>query len=89
MKFAHQDVVDLARHGSVPVINGLSDQLHPCQALADFFTLMERHGKLDVAKPAREAKTLPSVLTTRCRNPRRGCSTRPRTSRACGRRARR
>ena len=50
--FAHQDVVDLARFGSVPVINGLSDQLHPCQALADFFTLLERRGKLDGAKLA-------------------------------------
>jgi ornithine carbamoyltransferase len=42
--FAHQDVTDLARHGSVPVINGLSDLLHPCQALADYFTLRERRG---------------------------------------------
>ncbi len=50
--FAHQDVVDLARYGTVPVINGLSDQLHPCQALADFFTLLERRGKLDGAKLA-------------------------------------
>ena len=40
--FAHQDILDLARHGSVPVINGLSDLLHPCQALADYFTLRER-----------------------------------------------
>ena len=48
--FAHQDVVDLARYGTVPVINGLSDQLHPCQALADFFTLLERRGKLDGAR---------------------------------------
>ena len=37
--FAHQDVLDLAKFGSKPVINGLSDLLHPCQALADFFTL--------------------------------------------------
>jgi ornithine carbamoyltransferase len=44
--FAHQDVLDLARHGSVPVINGLSDLLHPCQALADYFTLRERRGDL-------------------------------------------
>jgi ornithine carbamoyltransferase len=44
--FAHQDVLDLARHGSVPVINGLSDLLHPCQALADYFTLRERRGEL-------------------------------------------
>jgi len=39
--FAHQDVVDLARFGTVPVINGLTDELHPCQALADYFTLSE------------------------------------------------
>jgi len=44
--FAHEDVLDLARHGSVPVINGLSDLLHPCQALADYFTLRERRGGL-------------------------------------------
>ena len=44
--FAHQDILDLARHGSVPVINGLSDLLHPCQALADYFTLRERRGGL-------------------------------------------
>jgi ornithine carbamoyltransferase len=50
--FAHQDVLDLARHGSVPVINGLSDLLHPCQALADCFTLRERHGELGGLKMA-------------------------------------
>jgi ornithine carbamoyltransferase len=50
--FAHQDVLDLAKHGTVPVINGLSDQLHPCQALADFFTLLERRGRLDGLKLA-------------------------------------
>jgi ornithine carbamoyltransferase len=44
--FAHQDILDLARHGSVPVINGLSDLLHPCQALADYFTLREQRGEL-------------------------------------------
>jgi ornithine carbamoyltransferase len=42
--FSHQDILDLARYGSVPVINGLSDLLHPCQALADYFTLRERRG---------------------------------------------
>jgi ornithine carbamoyltransferase len=42
--FAHQTVVDLARFGSVPVINGLTDDLHPCQALADYFTLGEIFG---------------------------------------------
>ncbi len=50
--FAHQDVLDLARHGSVPVINGLSDLLHPCQALADYFTLRERRGDLARLKMA-------------------------------------
>ena len=44
--FAHQDILDLAGYGSVPVINGLSDLLHPCQALADYFTLRERRGEL-------------------------------------------
>ncbi|HEX9943383.1 MAG TPA: ornithine carbamoyltransferase [Thermoanaerobaculia bacterium] len=39
--FAHQTVLDLAQHGSVSVINGLTDDLHPCQALADYFTLSE------------------------------------------------
>ncbi len=50
--FAHQDVLDLARYGSVPVINGLSDLLHPCQALADYFTLRERRGSLEGLKIA-------------------------------------
>ena len=39
---AHQDIVELARDATVPVINGLSDLLHPCQALADYFTLLEK-----------------------------------------------
>jgi ornithine carbamoyltransferase len=50
--FAHQDILDLARHGSVPVINGLSDLLHPCQALADYFTLREHRGDLTGLKMA-------------------------------------
>jgi ornithine carbamoyltransferase len=44
--FAHQTVTDLARYGSVPVINGLTDDLHPCQALTDYFTLHEVFGDL-------------------------------------------
>ena len=40
--FAHATVEELARHATVPVINGLSDLEHPCQALADLFTLWER-----------------------------------------------
>ena len=50
--FAHQDILDLAKYGSVPVINGLSDLLHPCQALADYFTLRERRGSLERLKMA-------------------------------------
>ena len=40
--FAHATVQGLAAHASIPVINGLSDFEHPCQALADYFTLWER-----------------------------------------------
>src|SRR6185436_5219935 len=45
--FSHQILIDLARHASVPVINGLSDHLHPCQALADFLTIRERLGRVE------------------------------------------
>jgi ornithine carbamoyltransferase len=44
--FSHNDVLELAEHASVPVINGLSDLLHPCQGLADYLTIMERFGKV-------------------------------------------
>ncbi|MCR4425326.1 MAG: ornithine carbamoyltransferase [Firmicutes bacterium] len=42
--YAHADVVELAEGASVPVINGLTDLLHPCQALADVFTVFEWKG---------------------------------------------
>jgi len=45
--FAHTTLVDLAGHARVPVINGLSDLLHPCQVLTDCFTLVEKRGRLD------------------------------------------
>jgi ornithine carbamoyltransferase len=48
--FAHQTVLDLAHYGSVPVINGLTDDLHPCQALADYFTLSEVFGGLEALR---------------------------------------
>jgi len=44
--FEHAKVLELAQHASVPVINGLSDLLHPCQALADIFTVKEKKGNL-------------------------------------------
>lgn len=43
--FAHQDVIDLAKYADIPVINGLTDDEHPCQALADLFTVREKFGK--------------------------------------------
>jgi ornithine carbamoyltransferase len=44
--FAHRDAETFARHARCPVINGLSDFAHPCQALADLFTIQERVGRL-------------------------------------------
>ena len=44
--FAHADVEELARYADVPVINGLSDRHHPCQALADLLTVREACGRL-------------------------------------------
>ncbi len=44
--FDHQHVVDLAKWASVPVVNGLSDYNHPCQAMADALTIYEEYGKL-------------------------------------------
>ncbi len=44
--FAHADIVELAKNSEVPVINGLTDTYHPCQALADYMTVYERKGRL-------------------------------------------
>ena len=44
--YAHDDVLQLAQSGSIPVINGLTDLLHPCQAMADYYTLQETFGDL-------------------------------------------
>jgi ornithine carbamoyltransferase len=49
---SHEDLLNLARHGTVPVINGLSDLVHPVQAISDFFTLRELKGDLAVTKMA-------------------------------------
>jgi ornithine carbamoyltransferase len=45
--FAHADVEELARYATVPVINGLTDLLHPCQILADLLTTVEAFGTLE------------------------------------------
>ena len=48
--FAQKDVDDLAKYGTIPVINGLTDYAHPCQVLADLMTVREYKGKLEGLK---------------------------------------
>lgn len=48
--FAHQTILDLVKYSRVPVINGLSDFTHPCQGLADLFTIYEKKGRLSGLK---------------------------------------
>ncbi len=50
--FKQSDVEDLAKYGTIPVINGLTDDHHPCQALADLFTIYEHKGSLKGKKLA-------------------------------------
>lgn len=45
--FAHRDVEELARFASIPVINGLTDDFHPCQVLSDLLTIKEKRGSLE------------------------------------------
>ncbi|XVF36075.1 hypothetical protein REPUB_Repub19eG0027100 [Reevesia pubescens] len=48
--FAHQDILDLAKFSSVPVVNGLTDYNHPCQIMADALTIIEHVGQLEGTK---------------------------------------
>ena len=50
--FSHEIMLELAKYSSVPVINGLSELLHPCQALGDLLTIKEKKGKLPNLKLA-------------------------------------
>ncbi|MFY0543192.1 ornithine carbamoyltransferase [Brevibacillus sp. H7] len=50
--FSHTGVEELAKHADIPIINGLTDQFHPCQALADMLTIQEHKGKLKGVKLA-------------------------------------
>ncbi len=50
--FAHDIVVDMARHAGIPVINGLTDYSHPCQAMADYLTMLEVKGRIAGLKVA-------------------------------------
>jgi ornithine carbamoyltransferase len=48
--YKNKSVVELAEHASIPVINGLTDLLHPCQALTDYFTILEKFGSFQGLK---------------------------------------
>ncbi|KAI5656083.1 hypothetical protein M9H77_24876 [Catharanthus roseus] len=48
--FAHQDILDLAKYATVPVINGLTDYNHPCQIMADALTIIEHIGQIEGSK---------------------------------------
>jgi ornithine carbamoyltransferase len=50
--YSHHSVVELAENASIPVVNALTDLLHPCQALGDFFTLTEKFGRVKGLKLA-------------------------------------
>ncbi len=77
--FAQESVEELARYASIPVINGLTDLLHPCQILADLFTIQEKKGSYEGVKVAyigdgnnvanswiEAAARLPFLLTLAC-----------------------
>ncbi|GFY95863.1 ornithine carbamoyltransferase [Actinidia rufa] len=48
--FAHQDILDLAKYATIPVVNGLTDYNHPCQIMADALTIIEHIGRLEGVK---------------------------------------
>lgn len=48
--FKHEDIIELAKYSTIPVVNGLSDFSHPCQALSDLFTVKEKKGRLKGVK---------------------------------------
>ena len=50
--FAHDIVVEMAEHANIPVINGLTDYSHPCQAMADYLTMLEVQGRIAGLKVA-------------------------------------
>ena len=50
--FSQESVEEFARHATIPVINGLTDLLHPCQMLSDLFTIIEKRGTYEGLKVA-------------------------------------
>ena len=68
--FRQSDVEGLAQYGSIPVINALTDDFHPCQALTDIFTMLEHAGKTDGLKLAYlgdGASNMANSLTLACK----------------------
>ena len=60
--FEQQEVEDLAKYGSIPVINGLTDFCHPCQVLADLMTIREHKAKLEgLAGRSRPVRSAPAA----------------------------
>lgn len=50
--YDQSDVEELAKYATVPVVNGLTDLVHPCQILGDYFTILERFGQRDICRVA-------------------------------------
>lgn len=72
--FSHKHILDLAKWSSVPVINGLSDASHPCQAMADMLTLHEHFGHLRGLRIAYVGDTNNVVLSLAQAAARFGCT---------------
>lgn len=64
--YDHQDVVELAKHGTIPVVNALTDFLHPCQIYADAFTLAERWADGDDLLSALKGRKIAFLGDTAC-----------------------
>ena len=48
--FAHENLLEMTRYGTIPVVNALSDAMHPCQAVADVMTIHENYGRIEGLK---------------------------------------
>jgi len=62
--FGHEDIVELAKYASVPVINGLTDLLHPCQILGDMFTIWESRPSLEMLLKERREGNFNDLIVT-------------------------
>lgn len=62
VSFLLQDLLDLAKYATVPIINGLTDYNHPCQIMADALTIIEHIGQLEGTKVSIYHQDTPSLL---------------------------